>query len=73
MTEDQLATQEKFDSDVYTSNKNMFETLLYMAVDETDLEKRKNQIKTLIECYNNMSDGNCRLVGRIRRLENRSC
>ena len=69
-TPEQLDDMEKMDEQVYASTRAMFEHLLILTIDETDMEKRQAKVATLVETYNNASEGCQRLMGKIRRLEN---
>lgn len=73
-TEEELLAQEKFDRDIYESTRALFEQTLFLfkaAVTAGDTARANELQGVLIENYNMASKGSERLMGLLRRAENK--
>ena len=70
MTEEELLEQERMDKEVYDSTRSMFEFLMARMIEKIQMgEDHSADRKALLNAYNSASEGNQRLVSKIRRLE----
>lgn len=66
-----FAKQERFDKEVYQSLRNQYEYILLRMI-EPDRPRNKvmEDVKILLEVFNNTSKTAEELTGKVRRLEN---